>query len=93
MDRCELLEEAKRVITGAREDIYGKCEDSFKNIASYWSTYLKMDISKIDVANMMILLKVARMKKNSKYLDNYIDIVGYAANAAELAENLDENAL
>ena len=39
----------------------------------------KSNISIDDVANMMILLKLARAKQNPDHLDNFVDIAGYAA--------------
>ena len=38
-----------------------------------------------DVAIMMILLKIARIQTGTFKPDNYIDIAGYAACAAEVA--------
>jgi hypothetical protein len=63
-----------------RQDEYGSPEDSFKKIASLWSTHLDQSITEQDVALMMVLLKVARVpdgKKASR--DTMVDIAGYAA--------------
>jgi hypothetical protein len=76
----DILEEASEVISGVRQDEYGSPEDSFKKIASLWSTHLDQSITEQDVALMMVLLKVARVpdgKKASR--DTMVDIAGYAA--------------
>lgn len=84
--RNEILEKAKDIINGSRQEQYGKAEDSFNKIAKFWSAYLNIDISKSQVADLMILLKIAR-NDNTKYKeDTYIDICGYAALGAELKE-------
>lgn len=68
-----------------RENTYGSPEDNFKLIADLWSTYTGVKISPQDVSVMMILLKTARAK-NSNHDDNFVDIAGYAACAAEIGE-------
>ena len=63
-----------------------KPEDNFAIIAGLWSEYLgDVMLEAEDVAIMMILLKIARMQTGKFKPDNYIDIAGYAACAAEVA--------
>ena len=93
--RKTILSDAERVICSDRQDQYGNAEDSFDLISEYWNLYLK-DLSKVgidsyDVAMMMILLKIARSQANPNHADNYIDICGYAALAAELAITRNKN--
>ena len=76
--REEVLNTALEVVT-QRNVQYGKPENVFGTIASMWSAYLNTPITDTDVANMMILLKLARMKNNPNHFDNYVDIAGYAA--------------
>lgn len=85
MNRSELLDKAKEIVNGARQENYGKPEKNFANIATYWSVYLGRDIKATDVAAMMILMKLARLENNPKHEDSWIDIAGYAANGCELA--------
>lgn len=89
MNRSELLDKAKEIVNGARQENYGKPEKNFANIASYWSLYLGRDIKATDVAAMMILMKLARLENNPKHEDSWIDIAGYAANGCELATSPD----
>lgn len=82
----DILEEASDIISGARQEEYGKPEDSFQKIADYWSIYLGHQVSAQDVALMMVMLKVARVpdgKKASR--DTMVDIAGYAAIGSTLS--------
>ena len=81
--REDILNIARKIIVGERNQTYGSPEDSFSLIAKYWSTYLDREITSTDVANMMILLKVARNHGGSGSIDSYIDIAGYAACGGE----------
>ena len=82
-EREKLLDEAKAIVCGDRDQQYGKPEDSFCVIAKLWSDYLMRYLDERDVAMMMILLKVARNVSGESKRDNLVDIAGYAACAAE----------
>lgn len=84
MTKEETLDAAKKIICGERQGTYGKPEDSFGVISKLWSAYTGNDISPSDVANMMILLKIARNSSGVYKDDNWIDICGYAAIGNEL---------
>lgn len=84
MTREEILNAAKKCVCGGREEDYGKPEDSFGLIAELWTTYTRCDLTAKDVAVMMALLKIARIKTDVKS-DSYVDLAGYAACAGELA--------
>ena len=85
MTREEVLKKALEAVNGTRRENYGSVEDSFQCIASYWSTYLNKDVSPKDVANMMILMKVARLTGVPGNTDTYVDIAGYAACGGEIS--------
>ena len=86
--RAEILDAAKKIVTGDREKQYGSPEDNFGVIARLWSTYAGREFTPVDVAMMMTLLKVARIKTGHYKADSYIDACGYLACAAEIAEEL-----
>ena len=83
--RAEILDAAKKIVTGDREKQYGSPEDNFGVIARLWSTYAGHSFTPVDVAMMMTLLKVARIKTGHYKADSYIDACGYLACAAEIA--------
>ena len=85
MNRKELLQEAGRIVTVDRAATHGRAEDSFAAIAGLWSSYLDASISSVDVACMMALLKIARIRGNPSHEDNWVDLAGYAACGAEVA--------
>lgn len=84
MDRVEVLEAAKAAITGQRAQDHGEIENSFEVIAEFWSDYLNTEISAKDVAIMMALLKIARIKTGHDERDSFVDACGYMACAGEL---------
>ena len=87
MTRSEVLQTAEKMVTGQREQDYGTPENNFERIAGLWSVYLGFDISAVDVAMMMALLKIARIAAGSDKEDSFVDLAGYAACAAEIAEH------
>jgi hypothetical protein len=92
LTRAEVLDTAKEYVTKDRASDHGDMEDNFKTIAIYWSVHLGVEVLPHDVGTMMMLLKAARAKSNSRHADNYIDAAGYAACAAELATEDKEGA-
>ena len=95
MKRGQILNKALDIINGDRLDTYGKPEDSFEIIGKYWTTYLQANglitgsgalISPQEVAEMMMLFKIARMSGQKPSIDNYVDLAGYAAIAADMVD-------
>lgn len=88
MKRAEILEKAKRCVTGDREQDYGSPENNFKIIAEFWSAYTGCEIKSKDVAAMLALMKIARIKSGHAKSDNWIDLAGYAACGGEIEDNV-----
>jgi hypothetical protein len=86
MNRADILATASEYVTIDRAATHGDAEDNFRRIADLWTAYLGVDdITSIDVAVMLALLKVARIRSNPTHADNWIDIAGYAACGGEIA--------
>lgn len=83
MKRAEILEAARVRVCGEHEQDYGTPEDSFALIGKLWASYMGVDFTPKDVAMMMALLKVARIKNGDK-ADSSVDLAGYAACAGEI---------
>lgn len=92
--RAEILDAAKKIVTGEREKQYGSPEDNFAVIARFWEVYLsercvgggaEVTLNPDDVAMLMTLMKVARIMTGTFKGDSYIDACGYLACAAEIA--------
>ena len=91
MNKNDILDKAKTIINGERQGTYGHAEDSFGVIAKLWSAFLGKELSSADVANMMILMKVARNSSGVYKDDNWIDICGYAALGGEIQDSGSKN--
>ena len=81
---CDILDTAKQYITKDRAEEHGDLDSNFTTIAAYWSTHLNTAVSATDVAVMMNLVKIARIKSNPANMDNWIDGCGYLACGGEL---------
>lgn len=90
-----ILATANKVVTTERGGQHGGAEDSFQMIADMWSVYLRntkanfdvvvdVTITPKDVAQMMVLLKIARNTHGARKDDDFIDQAGYTALAAAL---------
>ena len=84
----EILKKASDIADGKRST-HG-AENSFDLIAKFWTAYLQeaasmsVSITEVDVAQLMVLLKVARSVCGGHNLDNYTDQAGYSAWAGHL---------
>lgn len=85
MKRKEILQQADKCVNGQREQDYGSPENNFRVIADLWSVYKGTPFSPVDVAMMMSLLKIARIKNGGGTGDSFVDLAGYAACGGELA--------
>ena len=83
MKREDILNQAKICVCGHRQSDYGTPEDNFNRIGKLWSAYMDIEFTAKDVAIMMALLKVARIKAGNS-IDSAIDLAGYAACAGEI---------
>lgn len=87
-EKKSALDTAKEIIYGDREEAYGNPRFNLDSIAQFWSTYLgrkfpgvleEFKLSAEDVAQFMILLKMARLIHNPTHFDSITDQIGYAA--------------
>lgn len=92
--RAILLEEATRITTSDRDKQYGNPEDNFQNIAMIWNAYWNAKhglrqgshFNSADVAQLMILMKAARLATNPSHWDSLVDQAGYAACGGDIAK-------
>lgn len=74
-----MLDEAATLVSHDRNADYGDPGDNLTDIANMWTAYKGIKFSAHDVAAMMVLTKVARLKVSPGKDDNWVDIAGYAA--------------
>lgn len=78
--RIQVLDDAKTIIMGQRDQQYGGPEDNFNRIAAIWSVLFGRKFTAEDVAMAMVGVKLARYASNSGFQpDTWTDIVGYGA--------------
>lgn len=89
MTRSEILDKAKDCVTGKREQDYGSPEDNFKQIAKLWTAYFdrRVAFEPLDVAIMMALMKIARIRSGTATEDSFVDACGYLACGGEIAND------
>jgi hypothetical protein len=83
--RGKILEEAHKLVYGARQSTYGPPEDNFARIAKGWSVLLGVDVTSAQVATCMAWLKMCRLVHEASDADGYTDAAAYMALAGELA--------
>ena len=83
--RSEILDTAREYVTQDRAATHGDAERNFNLIADYWAAHLDGNITASDVAVMMTLLKIARIRSNPRNGDNWVDACGYMACGGEIA--------
>ncbi|SIE08650.1 DUF6378 domain-containing protein [Mycobacteroides abscessus] len=91
-----ILQEAERIINGDRAEQYGDPKVMFERIAEFWTSYLypfTEALTPVDVANMMVLLKISRSKaavdRGEYHRDDHVDIAGYAGLTEKLGAAVD----
>ena len=85
--RSRILQQAEICICGEREQDYGSPETNFAIIAEMWTAYTGAKITPLDVAMMMCLLKITRIKNGGGTGDSFVDLCGYGACGGEIHEH------
>ena len=81
--RAQFLKEVEKLVCADRNVTHGDAEDNFRVIAQLWNVYIHNskgeELNNKDVAIMMCLFKVSRLRSNVDNIDNWLDLAGYAA--------------
>lgn len=91
----DIATKGANLVGGDRQQTHGDKVQNHQNIANLWNAILACkgidpSLTPLDVANMMEALKIARRYAGAHNLDDYIDGVGYAAVAGEIAERMEQ---
>jgi hypothetical protein len=88
--RRGVLDEAARLITRDRQSTHGPYTDEARRIGQLWGAILRLPkpIHPRTVAAMMVALKIARATSGTPNRDDWVDIAGYAALAAQIDADL-----
>lgn len=79
-----MLDKVKNMLE-EKAGVYGKGDACFELIAKYWTVYKGVRITSVDVAQMMVLFKMARGQVGIHQEDNYIDQICYSIKAGNMA--------
>ncbi len=89
MKRKEILANAAKITLQDRNISYSEPEDNFGCIASMMRAYFQgrtlNTIAAHDVAAIMIMVKLSRIRQSPEKPDHWIDLAGYAACGGECA--------
>lgn len=79
--------------TGARGNTYGSALENFTRIANLWNAQLGSKLAEpltpLDVAQLMILVKMSRLANAEDHEDSWVDIAGYVNCADSILNNSD----
>lgn len=96
--KATILDQAGKIVNGARRSAYGTPENNFERIARFWQAYFEnrgliitdriaggeVQITAADISPMMRLMKEARLCETPDHYDSFVDIVGYTLTGAEV---------
>ena len=85
---AQILSKAAELIDGERNVQHGDRKACHTQIARLWSAFLGVQVTAVDAALMLALLKIARMQTGSGNGDNFVDGSAYIALAGELANHV-----
>lgn len=86
-----ILDEAKRITSVDRQDVYGHPLDDFTKVADMAKPILDSDIDPaLKHALYMIQVKISRLLKSPTHIDSIVDIAGYANTYAMILEKQGE---
>jgi len=91
MKATEILKLAGKTLTGNRHKQYGDFEYNLAVNSILWEGYQEHHVDPVDVAVMMALFKINRIRANKEHLDSYVDAIAYLAAAAEISQAVSES--
>jgi len=92
----EILDKVKKIVSSDRAKQNGDMVENHENISRLWTGYLqnktKLNINILpeDVANLMVLLKIARSQGGAFNIDDFVDMTGYSAIAGHITSKRHE---
>ncbi len=89
MTRDEILAAARQCVSIDRAATHGDARTNFETIGRLWTAYDGNTYTAHDVAVMLALFKVARIKANPAHADSTVDACGYLSLAGELSTSVD----
>ena len=92
----EIRDKVREIVSSDRAKQNGVMVENHVNISRLWTGYLqnktKLNINILpeDVANLMVLLKIARSQGGAFNIDDFVDMTGYSAIAGHITSKRHE---
>lgn len=81
-----VLDEAKALTTGDRQDSYGEPVENMERIARLFNEMTGHNITGSDVAMLHVATKLARLRTSPDHRDSVVDLAAYAGIYRECVE-------
>lgn len=86
-ERDQILDTAKSLISGDRQETYGDAADDFTRTGKMWAAILGVDtVTPEQVALCMAAVKIGRLCHTPTHRDSWIDACGYLALGGDIAD-------
>ena len=85
--RTQVLNQAIRISVD-RAATHGSMRENMQKAADLISAYLGVKVSALDVTQIMVMLKAARIKTGEPVDEHFSDQAGYSAMGAEIVEDM-----
>lgn len=82
--RGAMLDDARRLTEGPRDNEYGEPLKRYERLATIWSTRLGITVTPQQCVLLIADMKIDRAFTNHAHLDSYVDLAAYAAIAYEI---------
>lgn len=78
MSDDSILTEADRLVSADRQMDYGHPFEDFGRTAQMWSAILGVEVTRTQVAQCMVAVKLSRLSATPNHRDSWVDVAGYA---------------
>lgn len=85
MKAKDFLKKAEKTLNQDRQAQYGNFHYNLELTSVLWEGYAESPMDAVDVALMMALFKINRIRANKNHTDSFVDAIAYIAAAAEIA--------
>lgn len=86
MNKAQVLDQAKALLGGDRQDDYGDARENHERIARLWAEVLGVKVEAWQVAVCMGMVKVSRAVQSPDKADTWVDMAAYAAIGGEVSQ-------
>ena len=88
--RADVLDEARRLTLGDRNNTYGEPHDNLSRAAALLNAYFGTEFTAADVSILNGLLKLGRLPASPLHKDHYVDMANYFGGMAYECAKIDE---